>query len=157
MKLSAREDIEVPLDAVFRELSDFPAMEELARHRGAVVTRLDNREPPGPGLVWQVQFRFRGRRREAKITLSDYSPAQRMVFDMVSGGLEINSILEFTALSRTHTRIGINIDLQPKTLSARLMVQSMKLMRGGLEKRFRKRMVTMADTLEARLRSRETS
>ena len=59
--------------------------------------------------------------------------------------------IEFVALSRSRTRVAMDLELKPKTLSARLMVQSLKLARANLEKKFRVRMADYAQAIEDRL------
>ena len=152
MQLTAREDIEAPLDRVFAELSDFEAMERQAMRRGAQVRRKDPAAPQGPGMGWVAAFTFRGKAREADITLTEYTPPERMVFRSVTGGLETETVIELVALSRSRTRIAMDVTLLPRTLSARLLVQSLKLAKGGIDKRFRKRMAGHAKDFEDRLK-----
>ncbi|WGW05531.1 SRPBCC family protein [Tropicibacter oceani] len=153
MQLTASEDIEAPLERVFAELSDFEAIERQALRRGVAVKRTgDSGGSPAAGMGWTTGFAFRGKTREAQITLSDYTAPEQMVFDTVSGGLEAATRIEVVALSRSRTRINVTTELKPKTLSARLLVQSLKLAKGGIDKRFRKKMAGYAKDLELKLK-----
>lgn len=153
MELSTREDIEAPLDRVFAEATDFEQMERLIMRRGVDVRQVSG-DPAAPaeGMSWHADFRFRGRAREADITLTAYDPPNGMTYRTVIGGLEAITVVDFMALSRTRTRVGLTIELKPKTLSARLVVQSMKLARGSIEKKFRVKMAEYAKDLEDRLK-----
>lgn len=152
MELTAREDIEAPLDRVFAALTDFESVERQALRRGVDVQRLSG-DAIGPteGMSWRAVFSYRGKRRSADITLAEYTPPEQMVFETVSGGLNITMVLDIVALSRARTRIGARVVLAPKTLSARLMVQSLKLAKGGLDRRFKDRVSVLAKELERRL------
>ncbi|SFE47725.1 SRPBCC family protein [Roseivivax sediminis] len=152
MQFSVREDIEGPLDRVFAEMSDIEAIERAAMRRGVEVSRIDTGETTGPGMTWQIAFRYRGRQREARIEMTEYAPPHRMACHSVSGGLEIDTAVDFVALSRTRTRIAMDVDLKPRTLSARLLVQSLKLARGSIEKRLKARSADFARDLEARVK-----
>ena len=152
MQLSAQEDIEGHIDRVFAEISDFESIERQAMRRGVDLRRKDSLTAPAQGMAWHSVFTFRGKKREADITLTDYTPPERMVFHSVTGGLETQTVIELVALSRTRTRISITSELMPKTLSARLLVQSLKLAKGGIEKRFRTRMAGFAKDFETRLK-----
>ncbi|MHA6344561.1 SRPBCC family protein [Roseivivax sp. CAU 1761] len=152
MKFAIREDIEGPLDRVFAALSDFEAMERAARRRGVELDRAGEVARPRAGLTWQARFPFRGSAREAEIRLAEFAPPERMVFDGVSGGLETRTVLDVVALSRTRTRVAGEVELVPRTLSARLLVQSLKLARGSVEKRIKARASAYAGELERRLR-----
>jgi uncharacterized protein YndB with AHSA1/START domain len=151
MQLTATEDIEAPLDRVFAEVADLETLERQAMRRGIAVQRHGAATPPAPGLGWTVQFQYRGKRREAEISLTEYTAPERIAFHSVSGGLETGFTLDLIALSRSRTRINVATELMPKTLSARLLVQSLKLAKGGLDKRFRQRMAALARDLEARV------
>jgi hypothetical protein len=54
------------------------------------------------------------------------------------------------ALSRARTRLVLEIELKPETLAARLLVQSMKLARGALDKRLQVRVAEFAKAVEER-------
>ncbi|MDJ0821085.1 MAG: SRPBCC family protein [Paracoccaceae bacterium] len=153
MELSAREDIEAPLDRVFAQLTDFEAIERRALRRGVEIQRTDNLAGPAAGMSWKATFRFRGKTRTADVTLSDFTPPEQLVFDSVTGGLETHTRIECVALSRGRTRISIVTVLQPKTLSARLLVQSLKLAKSSISRKFSNRMAVLAKDLEDRLRS----
>ena len=150
MELTAREDIEAPQERVFDMLSDFDTIERQAMRRGTEITRTS--DGPGAGMSWRATFQFRGKRRVAAVTLSEYQAPDRMVFDSVSGGLEMKLTLDVVPLSPTRTRINVTSVLSAKTLSARLFLQSIKLARGGIDKRFRKRVGELAGEMEKRLR-----
>ncbi|MCT4611295.1 MAG: SRPBCC family protein [Pelagimonas sp.] len=152
MQLTAKEDIEAPLDRVFADLSDFENHERQALRRGIEVERLSEGTVTGEGRTWRVGFNFRGKKRQANIALSKFSAPEQMIFDTVSGGLEVRLVVDVVALSRGRTRISTTVDFLPKTLSARLLVQSLKLAKGGLDKRFRVRMGVLAKDLEDKLR-----
>ncbi len=152
MELSAREDIEAPLDRVFAQLTDFEAIERQALRRGVEVQRTDTLAGPAAGMSWKATFRFRGKSRAADVIMSGYAPPDQLVFDSVTGGLETHTTIECVALSRGRTRISIVTLLQPKTLSARLLVQSLKLAKSSINKKFKNRMAVLAKDLEDRLR-----
>lgn len=151
MQLTAREDIEAPLDRVFAALSDFETVERQALRRGIDVQRTQDAGSPEAGLSWRAGFTFRGKKRTADIDLAIYTPPERIMFHTVSGGLTVEMVLDVVALSRGRTRISVEAAMMPKTLSARLLVQSLKLAKGGVEKRFRNRMKGLAQDLETRL------
>ncbi|WP_146586925.1 SRPBCC family protein [Puniceibacterium confluentis] len=154
MEFAAKEDVEAPLDQVFAEMSDFDMIERSVMRHGVEVQRKDPGCAPKEGSAWTAQFRFRGKTRDAAVTLTRYEPPQAMAFQTVSGGLEAQTRIDLVALSRSRTRISLVVDLQPKTLSARLLVQSMKLARSNLSKKFQLRAADYAKELEDRLKRR---
>ena len=56
MKFVAHEDVEAPIDFVFEQMSDFPALERSALRRGAEVQRVDTVPDKTPGMAWDVAF-----------------------------------------------------------------------------------------------------
>ncbi|MCI2399424.1 SRPBCC family protein [Aliiroseovarius subalbicans] len=150
MKLSTREDVAAPIDAVFRAVSDFDGFERAALRRGAEVARTDTLSAPGVGMTWAAQFPYRNRERKADLRLANYDPPHGLeLFSKVSG-IEAVVAIDLVALSRTRTRMNLSIDLRPKTIPARLMIQSMKLAKSNLTKRFQKRVAGFAQDIEDR-------
>jgi hypothetical protein len=58
--------------------------------------------------------------------------------------------VELVALSRGRTRLSVELELKPRSISARLLVQSLKLARANLNKKFHLRMADYARELEDR-------
>ena len=152
MKFSAKEDIEAPIEQVFALVSDFAALERAALRRGAKVQRTDSLHKPGVGMSWTAAFMARGRQRKLDIVMTTYEPPHAMRFDSVAQGLHSNMTVELVALSRGRTRLSVDLELKPKSISARLFVQSLKLARNTLNKKFHLRMADYASDLEDRAR-----
>lgn len=150
MKLSTREDIEAPIDHVFAQVSDFEALERSALRRGAEVQRIDALARPGPGMAWDSRFDLRGKRREMRLELTEYDPPNALRFAARSTGAEGEMLVDLVALSRGRTRMAFEIEIRPLTLAARLMVQSLKLAKGNVAKRFEMRVATYARDIEDR-------
>ena len=150
MKFSTKEDIEAPIEQVFDLVSNFEVLERAALRRGADVQRTDSLHKPGVGMRWTVAFMARGRQRQLDIEMVSYTPPNSMRFHSVAQGLETDVDVELVALSRGRTRLSVDLDLKPKTISARLLVQSLKLARTNLNKKFHLRMADYARDLEER-------
>ncbi len=150
MKFSAKEDIEAPLEDVFAMVSDFESFERSAMRRGAEVQRTDGMHHPGAGMSWNVAFLLRGRRRQLALKLTEYdAPSQLRVF-ATSPSLHSNFDVDLIALSRTRTRMSVALELKPQNLSARLLVQSLKLAKSNLTKRFKLRVAEYSKDMEER-------
>lgn len=152
MKFTVTEEVEAAAERVFAEIGDPEVLARAAARRGVEVAREDGMETPGPGMTWRVRFDYRGRPREARIVLTGHEPPERLAAHSVSGGLEVDTVLDVEALSAGRSRIALEMVLAPKTLSARLLVQSLKLARGTLEKRLQARAAEVRREIEARLR-----
>ncbi len=151
MEFSATEEIAAPLERVFAEASNFGAIEQSLRRRGIDVARRNSGSVPGVGMIWEAGFPFRGRHREAVVTLAQYDPQSGLAFQTVSSGLHALTRVDLAALSPDRTRVSVMVELMPRTLSARLLVQSMKLARANLSQKFRNRAADYARDLEGRL------
>lgn len=151
MQVTAVEDVAAPIDHVFSELTNFTALERQALRRGMDVRRSYRSAMPEIGEGWTVKFRFRGKDREATILLQRFEDPQALEFGGVSGGLETQTQIDLVPLSPNRTRVNVVVKLTPKTLSARLLVQSFKLARSNINKRFKSRMASYARDIEDRL------
>ena len=150
MQFSAKEDIEAPIDFVFSQLTDFQAFERSALRRGAEVQRVDDKTSPGVGMAWDVMFELRGKMRELKMELTDLDSPNGMVLSSRSPAMGGDLVVDLVALARGRTRMSVDIDLRPKTLTSRLLVQSLKLARSNLTSRYETRVAGFARDLEDR-------
>ena len=150
MKFSSKEDIEAPIDYVFAQVSNFAALERSALRRGADVQRVDDLASNGPGMTWNGAYKFRGKLRKAQLELMHYEPPTSMSFMSKSNAFIGDGDVELVALSRTRTRLALTFELKPQSLSARLLVQSLKLARGSITKKMDARVRAFARDLEER-------
>jgi hypothetical protein len=150
MQFSSKEDIEAPADAVFAMLSEFERFERMAVRRGVEVERLQDPGAPAVGMAWHALFRLRGKPRDAQITLDFYEPPEAMRFVTRAKGVEGFLELELVALSPRRTRMAVILNLKPRTISGRLLIQSLKLTKANLTKRFKLKVADYAKGLEDR-------
>ncbi|MEM8978025.1 MAG: SRPBCC family protein [Pseudomonadota bacterium] len=152
MKFSSRDDINVPANVIFERISDFDTWERLALRRGIRVQRTDSYEDIGPGMAWDVAFRFRGKPRTLSAQMVKFDSPHEIGFAGSVGGLVMNYAVDLIALSPRRTRISTALDLKPETLSARLLLQSMRLARTRLKAGYKDRTAHFANTIEENYR-----
>ncbi|MDX2484394.1 MAG: SRPBCC family protein [Pseudodonghicola sp.] len=150
MQFSSKEDIDAPIEAVFAAISDFEMFERSVIRRGIEVERVDDTAAVAPGLAWDAAFDLRGKRRKLHLTLSRYDSPEGVGFESESAGLTGLMSVDLVALSPRRTRMAITLNLAPKTLSARLFLQSLKLAKGNLTKRFKLKVADFAKSVEDR-------
>lgn len=150
MKFSAREDIEAPIERVFAAMTDFQAIELAALRRGVQVSRLDGQTTAAAGASWDIAFRYRGKVRAMVGTVSACEPYERLAFEARAQGYVVTMGFSLLALSRRRTRIVSDMEVRPRSLPARLLLQSARLGRAALVRRYADRMHLMALELEDR-------
>ncbi len=148
MKFSAREDIEAPINLVWAQVTDFSGLERQMLRRGADVKRVDAGRPAVVGSAWDVAFTFRSRERRVHATVARIEAPTDLVIDLAANGLNGTTTVEIVALSPQRTRLSMSIELSAKSLSARLLLQSLKLARANLTNRFKKRVADFAKGIE---------
>ena len=144
MKFSAREDIEAPIDQVYARVTDFATFERQMLRRGAEVRRVDAGQPARVGSAWDVAFTFRGRDRRLRATVTRMDAPTDVVVAIAANGMDGVTTVELVALSPRRTRLAVTIDLSARSLSARLLLQSLKLAKSNLSNRFKKRVSDFA-------------
>ena len=150
MQLASKENIEVPIEQVFDMLADFERHERSAMRRGAEVRRTDTLKEPGVGVRWDISFEFRGKPRDLQLAVTEFDRPYEMTFEAGMNGVDSTISVQLVALSKTLTRMNVSTDIKPKTLSARLLVQSMKLAKSNISKRLDSRMSAQARDMEDR-------
>lgn len=144
MKFSAREDIDAPIETVFDAVSDFDAFERRMLRRGVDITRDESIPLDNVGARWKARFVWRGRTYDVDAELVSLEPGASYAIESLSNGIETMATVDLVALSKTRTRLFISLELKPKTFSARLLVQSLRLAKGNLTRRFKMRVSEFA-------------
>lgn len=151
MQFTAKQDISAPIETVFGAVTDFETLERALLRRGVEVRRADSLSQPGPGMCWESRFEARGKPREVTAELCGIDHPERLELAMESTGVHGVLTVDLAQLSPRQTRMRVTLVLRPQTLSARLLVQSMKLGKASLLKRYRKAVRKFGRELEARL------
>lgn len=135
MKLTSRQDIEAPIEVVFQHLTDFDQFERMAMRRGAEVEHLRGAQGYGVGMGWKLRFAFRGKVRRMEVRLESLTNPSPIAFSydspMFVGGAEF----ELLALAPRRTRLTMTVAAKPKTLTARLLIQSLRLAKGRTQRK----------------------
>jgi hypothetical protein len=150
MELTGREDIDVPIKEAFMMLTDVEVYARSALRRGAEVTRLDDLPYAGVGSKWEIAIIMRGKPRNVHLEMTGFDAPNEIALHAKIRGLETDIKIELVALSRTKTRIQFWSGMRAKTLSARLLLQSLKLARGNLTNRVGKRLTALRQDFEDR-------
>ena len=147
MNFISKQDIEAPAIHVFQQLTDFDFYESYAMRVGAQVERRDSYKEPQPGMCWAISGRFKGKDRNVELTLDAYNPTDTLSYICTSPSL--NAIINFDVipLSKTETRLKVVVDVQAKGLSARVALQSAKLAKKTLDRKFDTRMRDFANNI----------
>lgn len=148
MKFSTREDIEAPIDMVYAAASDFATFEAQMLRRGIEIARDGAETGTTAGMRWRARFLWRKRPHDVEAELVEITQGQGYAIESKSGGVICMSVMDLVALSQTRTRMLVSLDLRPTTLSSRLLLQSLKLAKGNLDRRFKTRVTELARRIE---------
>lgn len=158
MKLTARTDIAAPIGFAYASLADHSAWEREAVRRGADVERPADMPLTGVGAGWRVRFRFRGRQRKVVLRIDELVPDERIAVSFEGQAMSGTSVMELTALSPGRTRLRVMLDMKPKTITARLFINTLRLAKGRVTARLEARLAQLATRIQDRyIRSRAAS
>ncbi|MTH63669.1 hypothetical protein [Paracoccus shanxieyensis] len=149
MKFSTRQDTDLAAEVLFRAMSDFPRLERVLLRRGAAVRRIDGKPQPGLGNAWQITFDWRGKQRDLTLEVVRFTPGEQMVFSGQSDQFNVEIQTTVVALTRAKSRLIFEVDVQPRGMKARLMLQTAKLGKTQLDRKFAQRIGEFVDRLAA--------
>ena len=150
MKLTAKTDLEVPAAFVFATLLDHASWEREAIRNGADVDRPGGGPDSGVGAEWRIRGHFRGKARKVLIRVEDLKPDHSLGLLIDSPSIEGNSRIEVTVLSPRRSRVRVDLEVKPKTLAARLFINTMRLAKGRVQARFEKGLVQLGARIKDR-------
>jgi hypothetical protein len=148
MKLTAKTDLEAPIGFVYATLADFPAWEREAVRHGVEIERPADTPPTGKGAVWRVRAQYRGKLRKLQIRVEDAVPGDKLIFALDSAAVDGTSQVDLISLSPRRTRLRLTLEVRPKTLAARLFINTLRLAKRRVDARFDKRVVQLAARIE---------
>ncbi|MDB9966321.1 SRPBCC family protein [Planktomarina temperata] len=140
MNFSSHEDIEAPAQAVFAALCDHGQFQRVMQQRGIAMRRVDDRPEVGPGMAWGIDFKFRGRARKLRCLVTEVQAPERLCLSNESDGLTGDMAISVVTLAPNRSRLLVSVEMKPKNLSARLLLQSMRFEKGSLDRKFKSRL-----------------
>lgn len=153
MKFSTKEDIDAPIAVVWDMITEVEAFERAAMRRGAEVQRADGKTETGIGMSWKTRFAMRGKERAVDIVIERFDPPNELFLVYASTSLTGSMRVELMSLSPTRTRMMVGLEIRALNLSARLLIQSLKLTKSSLTKRYKLKVAEFCNGLEERFES----
>lgn len=153
MRFTTKQDIEAPAAFVFKALSDFDGWERAAMRRGAEVERTDTLTQAGVGMSWKSRFSYRGRPRMIDLRVVTFDAPTQLAFAGQSPSVDGTAQVDMMEMSSQRTRIHVVAEVTPRTLAARLFLQSLRLARARVDRKFEQRVAQLAADVEQRFRS----
>jgi hypothetical protein len=150
MKLTAKTDLDAPIGFVFECLSDHPTWEREAAERGIDVERPADMPMSGLGAGWLIRLPFRGKVVKILLRMTSMARDQDLGFDYQSNSIEGDLDLSVMSLSPRRTRLHLTIDIRPRTLAARLFLNTLRLGRGRVQSRLDMRVQQMGMQIQNR-------
>ncbi|RJE81603.1 hypothetical protein [Paracoccus sp. JM45] len=139
MKFSTRIDTDLSAEGLFEAIGDFDALERMLIGRGATVSRIDPSKEPGMTMGWNVGFDWRGKPREMRLAVVKFDRPEQMTMAGRSNALDLTINATVVALSRIKSRLIFEAEIKPRNMKARLMLQTAKLGKSQLDRRFQRR------------------
>ena len=90
---------------------------------------LAGRRAPGVGMSWHARFSYRGKQRKVDLSLTEMAAPGAVGFYLVSPAVEATTRIELMEMSAKRTRMHVTTEIKPRSLGARLFLQSLRLAR----------------------------
>jgi hypothetical protein len=148
MKFTSKTDLEAPVAFVFEGLADHTAWERDAQRRGIRVERPAGTPDAGLGASWLVKAPFRGKTRNVALTIDKLTPNETLGVAIDGQSVEGEAVLTLIALSQTTTRIRMTLEIRPKTLAARLFLNTLRLAKARVQNRFDDRLTQVGQRIQ---------
>ncbi len=139
MKFSTRIDTDLPAKRLFEVVGNFDALERMVIGRGATVARIDPSNEPGIGMGWNIGFDWRGKARQLRLAVTRFDRPEQMMMAGHSDALDVTVVATVVALSRVKSRLIFETEVRPRNMKARLMLQTAKLGKAQLDRRYQRR------------------
>ncbi|NKX42963.1 SRPBCC family protein [Roseicyclus persicicus] len=152
MKFKVSEDVDAPQSMVWARFTDFSGFEEDARGRGATITRVGNWSTTAEGVEWRGEVTIRGMNRAVAAKVSRLVPQDLCLIESRIGGMDCAYEMAFVPLSADVTRVTLTLDLSAETMTARLLLQTLKLARGRVLQRLQGMIARQGNAAEAAYR-----
>ena len=120
--------------------------------RGGDVERITGGEVAAVGTKWRVKFLLRGAERQVMAEVTAIDRPNSITIEVTSASADATMNVDLVALSRTHTRLNVDVQAKAKTIAAKLLFQSVRFARQKNQTRFKGIVSNFAEDVDARHR-----
>lgn len=150
MEFTSRKDIKASQASVFGAISEFATFERQARSHGIEIVRTNAESAGNDGLSWKLGFELGGRRRVMTAHMEAFVPPKGYIIAASMDGIDLRMVFDLIALSPGTTRMNSGLSMVPRGIKARVMVQSLKMVRGRIQSRIDGQLADFATAIEIR-------
>lgn len=140
MKIGASRDFKRARGKVFDSFADPAQMDKVFGEQGANLRR---EGPGGPGTVWHLDVVSGGKTRPMVITLVDMEKSEAMRMRVTSEMVDADVAFAFADLPERGCQVSAEIDLAPRTLTARVAIQTLRLAKGKVEQKIQRALMAL--------------
>jgi hypothetical protein len=99
---------------------------------------------PAEVFGWRARFDWNGARRDLGGDVTRFDPPNGFAAEMTAGGLDGTVEVEVTSVDPARSRVRVAMEWRPRTMAGRILLQSLKLVKGRLDERFAARVAAFA-------------
>jgi uncharacterized membrane protein len=154
LKFKVADDVEAPVDWVWEGFTDFAAIEADIRARDTELSRVGDWKEAALGVAWRGSVPVRGKVRTIDARIAAFAPEERLLVESRIGGMACTYEVTFAPLTGGSTRVSVVLELKASTLSARLLLQTLKIARRKVIQRLDGAVVRQGQAVEADWRAR---
>ena len=143
MKFSTRIDKDRSAEQLFDSVSDFDRLERLLIRRGVSVKHVDNLSEGA--RVWDLAFDWRGQRRELRLVLARFDRPVKYALTGRSASFDLRIDQSVVALSRHKSRLIFELEVKPRNMRARLLLQTAKLGKAQIDRKLARKVSDFID------------
>lgn len=146
MRFTTRHDVDMPADQLFDALADFDRLERMITSRKARITRLDPGDSP---MAWDIEFNWRGKARKVRMRVTRFDRPQVIEMQGSAEALDLRVLAEVVALTQSRSRLDLTAEIAAQSMKGRLLLQTAKLTKSTLDRKFAERVADYVDGLSA--------
>lgn len=133
MKFSTRIDKNLSAEQLFDSVADFDKIERMLIRRGVAVSRAD--DMPDGARAWNLAFDWRGQRRGLRLVLVQFDRPEKLALTGESVPFELRIDIAVVALARNRSRLNFELEVKPRNMRARLVLQTAKLGKAQIDRK----------------------
>lgn len=149
MKFDYSRIIDVPVGFAFDQATDFNKFEAVGIGSMSPFVPTGDIRAPQIGARWKITSEFQGRDRRYSLELRELVKNERVVLGNGSQKFDVEAVFTFTPAQNEATLFGFAFEASAKTITGRLILQTLQLARGRIEGKMSESFDKMATEIES--------